>query len=154
MVAIVTSWVVVVGGLALLQAIRAGEEVAEVAPPPEETSIAINFHDENNLGPEDNREVIALAAEVVQLVGERGFRVEEVIVPRGFLREFNLVMSRQVEGGEGEIITQFIRLRCSTERLATATAADAIYVFDRWLDGEIEAAIYIDIRISRRAFYQ
>jgi len=157
MCAITIVWALVVGGLIALQEHhnRAGEITTEVEQGSESTSIAINFTDENGLGHEENREVIALAAEVVRLIEERGFRVEQVIVPRGYLREFNLVMNREETGDTAtDYPTLSIRLRCSTTRLASATAADAIYIFDRWLDGEIAATSYIDIRVPRRAFYQ
>jgi hypothetical protein len=131
------------------------------------------FHDENGLTRAENREVITLAAEVVRLVEERGFSVGEVVVPKGHLREFDLVMERGT-GNEPESnpeaenntdsptdaeeqltpVATTIKIRCSTSRLASATAADAIHVFDLWLDGDLIANDYIDIRTPRRAFYK
>jgi hypothetical protein len=129
-------------------------KVTEVEQGSNPVQLQFKFTDENGLGQEENREVMQLAAEVVRLVEERGFKVGEVIVPKGYLREFDLLM------GRGEVTTDVmelpasIRLRCSTTRLASATAADAIHVFDLWLDGSIHASEYIDLRTPRRAFYQ
>lgn len=122
------------------------------------------FTDENGLSRAENSTVITLAAEVVKIMEERGFKVGEVIVPKGQLREFDLVMNREEtdleaetpsdEGSSPAPSVTSIRLRCSTTRLAAATAADAIHVFDLWLDGGIVASEYIDIRTPMRAFYQ
>lgn len=116
--------------------------------------LQFEFTDENGLGQEENREVIQLAAEVVRLVEERGFKVGEVIVPKGYLREFDLLMDRGETTADVVELPASIRLRCSTTRLASATAADAIHAFDLWLDGDIYASEYIDLRTPRRAFYQ
>ena len=162
---IILIWGAVVSGLVLLQAVsgRAGNNPsnnrgATSVVSGAENQLSVRFTDENGLTNEANREVIALAAEVVRLVEERGFRISEVIVPRGQLREFNLIMERAVavdDPNDPEASAAVaIRIRCSTTRLAAATAADVIQVYDLWLDGEIAAAQYIDIRTSRRAFYQ
>ncbi|MDR0979797.1 MAG: hypothetical protein LBM12_01425 [Candidatus Nomurabacteria bacterium] len=120
------------------------------------------FYDENGLTNEQNRGVIILAAEVVQLVEERGFEVGQVIVPSGLLREFDLIMNREAASlalpanptdSAQPANTTPVRLRCSTSRLATATAADAIYAYDLLLDGEIQAGEYLDLRTPRRLFY-
>ena len=174
MCAIMVVWGLLVLGLVSLQAVAGstGEASSKNGKnnqtPTSSTTEVENllkdrFFDENGLSRAENREVITLAAEVVKIIEERGFRVEEVIVPKGYLREFDLIMEGEISGERADSLDpadeppkalQAIRLRCSTTRLASATAADAIHVYDLWLDGEFIASQYIDIRTPRRAFYQ
>ncbi|MCL2002204.1 hypothetical protein FWG76_02245 [Candidatus Saccharibacteria bacterium] len=173
MLAITLIWGVLIFGFIFLQDIsgRTGENRSNLTPDTTEVEpiLSVKFTDENGLSREENRGVIQVAAEVVRLVQERGFRVEEVIVPQGYLREFNLIMSRELAIGNPDnpnpntpdnpdssdnSSKASIRIRCSTVRLASASASDAIYVFDQWLDGEIQATDYIDVRTPRRAFYR
>ncbi|MCL2038473.1 hypothetical protein FWG86_01025 [Candidatus Saccharibacteria bacterium] len=165
MFALILIWGLLMFGLVSLQSHRSSAS-GHTSPPNHLHSTSITtevdsllvgrFTDQNGLSRAENSAIIILAAEVVKIVEDRGFRVEEVIIPQGYLREFNLVMSREATTGDDpdlEPTLQTIQIRCSTTRLATATASDAIHVFDLWLDDEILASHYLDIRTPRRLFY-